>query len=101
MKTRPLQMFYRPPLSVQSVGAYNITCSAYGNPEEMTGTILSPDNRLLTFKVMREENLFLMKATVSLSGTYACTIKSKANQVQSFSVVNIFSCKLFSNVPIN
>jgi len=88
-------MLERPPPSVQSVGAYNITCSAYGNPEEMTGTVTSPTNPLVTFKVIREENLFLMKATVNQSGTYICTIKSKANQVQSFSVANIFSCKLF------
>jgi len=85
-------MLERPPPSVQSVGAYNITCSAYGNPEEMTGTVTGP---LVTFKVIRKENLFLMKATVNQSGTYICTIKSKANQVQSFSVANIFSCKLF------
>ena len=83
-----------PTITILQNQVYNITCSAYGNPEEMTGTVMSPNNPQMTFKVIREENSFVMKATVEKSGTYICTIKSKANQVQSFSTINVFSCKL-------
>ena len=89
-------MHDRPPPTVQATGFYNITCSAYGNPAEMTGNVMSPDDPSLTFEVIREENLFVMKATAEESGTYICTIKSKDNQVQSYSIINIFSCKLIN-----
>jgi len=88
-------MLDRPLATILSVGPHNITCSAYGNPSEMTGTVTSPENKLMTFEVIREENLFLMKATMTQSGTYICTIKSKANQVQSFTILKILSCELF------
>ena len=70
-----------------------ISCSAYGNTQEMTGTISKSGERVSSKEERKEGNLFQVKANVTSEGTYVCTIENRKEKVESATIVTHFKCK--------
>ena len=92
MKVKALQLKDKPKPEIFSTGPVNITCSAFGNADKMSGEFTS-DQSIMFTKVIRSKDLFTIQATVNRGGAYVCTIKNQISQVQGTTVVNMFSRK--------
>ena len=73
-----------------------ISCSAYGNTQEMTGTISKSGERVSSEEERKEGNLFEVSTNVTSEGTYVCTIESRKEKVESATIVKHFKCKRIS-----
>ena len=83
-----------PPSKIEgATGSQVLSCSAFGNINEMSGSFQSATKGPLAWKTFRNGNLFRIEATVTESDTYICTIRNLKEQVQAFSIVKFFSCK--------
>ena len=87
-------MHQSPPSFKVATVKQNLTCSAYGNVNEMSGEFESSTGASLSWTTSRNRNLFMIETTVTESATYICKIKSLSSTVQAFSVVEFFSCEL-------
>ena len=95
LKVKAFEMHDSSPsyINAMTTDTTNITCSAYGNTQEMTGTI-TKSGRNIPFAIeRREDNLFVVKAEVSEDGTYVCTIEYGKEKVESAPVVEFFTRK--------
>ena len=93
LKVNPLKMHQSPPPFKIAAGKQILTCSAYGNVNEMSGEFTSSTGASLSWSTSRNGNLFKIETTVTESATYICKIKSLTSNVQAFSVVEFFSRK--------
>ena len=96
MKVNSLEMHQSPPSRIEdATGKQVLTCSAYGNVNEMSGEFTSSTGTSLIWSTSRNGNLFKIETTVTESATYICKINSLSSSVQAFSVVKFFSRKIF------
>ena len=70
-----------------------VFCSTLGHIGKMTGTITNAGYPVPNITIITEGNLFMVKANVSVDGTFVCTIKNGKEKVQSATVVEQFHCK--------
>ncbi|XP_066934901.1 uncharacterized protein [Clytia hemisphaerica] len=104
LKVKGFEMYHSSPSYIASMttDTTNVTCSAYGNTKEMTGTISKSGRNIPVVIEKREDNLFVVAAEITEDGTYVCTIEYGKEKVESASVVEFFTLqsKIFNSTQI-
>ena len=84
------------PAVIEAIGeTVNINCSAYGNTQEMTGTIRNSGS-IVQSVVRKDGNLFFISANVTQGGAYVCSISNAKTKLESATLVKYFDCKILS-----
>ena len=90
LKTNRLEMYEKPLPNLQGITEANITCSSYGDPNEMSGQITRIDGSTRTsvrVVISKTENLFSVKAVANKTGTYSCSTKFKGEETKTYTYV--------------
>ena len=82
------------PAVIEAIGeTVNINCSAYGNTQEMTGSITRSGETISSITERKEGKLLSVKAEVTEEGTYVCSIENKKEKVESATLIKHFTRK--------
>lgn len=94
MKIKPIEAKIESSWDIQT-GTGNISCSAYGNPEEMSMKIsVVVDDAIekeLDTDVIRLESEIVLQDVLQDSGLYSCVVKSKSEEQQAFKRIDLLT----------
>ncbi|XP_066924227.1 protein sax-3-like [Clytia hemisphaerica] len=92
LKIKPFEMHQTSASKIYIPSGENatISCSAYGNNHEMTGTITKSGEKISSKEEQKTGNLFEVKANVTSEGTYLCTIENRKEKAESATLVKHF-----------